>query len=495
MVCKNEAKYIGDTLAAVKPFINCWSVLDTGSTDGTQDIVRKVLGDLPGQLHERAWRGWDKSRTESVDLARLSGCDFILLLDADEKFTAPEGFTWPVLDSNVTYWVTIQYGGIRYTRPNLLSVKHIWLYIGVTHEYLYSPDSPRQELLPLTLVTHPTRCNKAPEKCAEDARILEEALVTEPDNSRYVFYLAQSYRDSLQFEKAIEMYKKRATMGGWAEELFISLLRVAQLSEGRRTFREVAEAYTKAYEARPQRAGEVFSSLARFCQWWADGTAYPAEDCLFVDAGCYKLGPAKPAPSLRVLVVIPTHDRTEFLEEALFSLKQQTRPANEVIVIGNVKPRTEGYATFIPAGGEVATRLNTAIKACNCDAFIMLGDDDKLEKDFIAKTAEVMERTGVDIVHTQYRHFGKENCVTGSAQHIPVTSLCRKSIWEKVGGYTPGVPYFDWDFWWSCRDAGAKSVHIPEPLWRYRIHDGQVAESEETKKRNQDTIRSRHQKG
>src|SRR5208282_1518304 len=126
-------------------------------------------------------------------------------------------------------------------------------------------------------------------------------------------------------------------------------------------------------------------------------------------------------------------------------------------------------------------------------AFVMLGDDDLLEPTYIEKTAARMEQSGADIVHTQYTHFGEESCVTGSANHISVTSLCRKSAWAKTEGYAP-VPYFDWDFWLSCLDAGAKAEFIAEPLWRYRIHKDQLGkqESEEDKRINTATVMARH---
>jgi glycosyltransferase involved in cell wall biosynthesis len=486
-MCKNESDFIGDTLDAVKPFIDCWSVLDTGSTDGTQSIVCAKLAGIPGALHEGKWEGWDKSRTESIDFARQSGAEWIFILDADEKFQVPEGFQWPVLDPNIAYEVTIEYGNIRYIRPNLISVLQSWRYTGVTHEYLWAPEYHGQSLLPVTLVTHPTRTNKTPEKCAEDARILEEALITEPDNCRYVFYLAQSYKDSLQKERAIETYKKRAEMGGWAEEVYISLLRVAQLSEGLKTFPEVCDAYKVAQEYRPQRAAETLRNLSRYCLWWANGMPYPEGERLFIDESCYL--PHKKPETLKVLVVIPTHDRINFFEQAIASVNSQTRKAG-LVITGNVGPQE-------PSDAPLAERLNNAIRNSDCDAFVVLGDDDLLETTFIEKTAAKMEETGCDIVHTLYSHFGAENCVRGSSNHISTTSLVRKAAWEKAGGFVDGIPYWDWDFYWSCIDTGAKTEFLPEPLWKYRIGPQQESNAETVaeQEKNRAIILARHMLG
>src|ERR1043166_3017834 len=53
MIVKNEAPVIRRCLDSVRPLIDAWTIVDTGSTDGTQDVVCDALRDLPGQLHER----------------------------------------------------------------------------------------------------------------------------------------------------------------------------------------------------------------------------------------------------------------------------------------------------------------------------------------------------------------------------------------------------------------------------------------------------------
>jgi hypothetical protein len=56
MIVKNEARVIRRCLDSVMPLIDCWSIVDTGSTDGTQAIIREHMRFLPGSLHERPWK-------------------------------------------------------------------------------------------------------------------------------------------------------------------------------------------------------------------------------------------------------------------------------------------------------------------------------------------------------------------------------------------------------------------------------------------------------
>ena len=53
MIVKNEAHVIERCLASVKPWIDRWVIVDTGSTDGTQQVIRHFMQGVPGELHER----------------------------------------------------------------------------------------------------------------------------------------------------------------------------------------------------------------------------------------------------------------------------------------------------------------------------------------------------------------------------------------------------------------------------------------------------------
>jgi len=55
MIVKNEAPVIRRCLASVHPILSHWLIVDTGSTDGTQAIVREAMAGLPGELVERPW--------------------------------------------------------------------------------------------------------------------------------------------------------------------------------------------------------------------------------------------------------------------------------------------------------------------------------------------------------------------------------------------------------------------------------------------------------
>ena len=65
-------------------------------------------------------------------------------------------------------------------------------------------------------------------KFDRDIQLLTQGLVDLPNNDRYTFYLANSYRDKGDNIAAIEMYKQRIKIGGWIEEIWESYYNIGK---------------------------------------------------------------------------------------------------------------------------------------------------------------------------------------------------------------------------------------------------------------------------
>lgn len=85
MIIKNEATSIRGVLEAALPHVDRVTIVDTGSTDGTQDIVREAIANK-GELFERPFVDYATTRNLVRDLDR--GCPspsfFQLMLSGDE---------------------------------------------------------------------------------------------------------------------------------------------------------------------------------------------------------------------------------------------------------------------------------------------------------------------------------------------------------------------------------------------------------------------------
>ena len=307
MIVKNESHIILECLNSMYKNIDYWIISDTGSTDGTQDIIKKFFEEkgIPGELHQDEWKDFGHNRT--LALRHADGkADYVWMIDADDIFSGTIEFP-EVMDAD-GYVLRIGKPDFSWWRTQIFRVESKWEYKGVLHEY---PACQKEKPI-LVKLESPYRVDArtlgarnvgitAIEKYSRDAITLEKALVDEPENTRYQFYLAQSYFDSQQYEKAIASYKKRAEMGGWGEEIYYSLYRVA-ISRALldRPWPEILSSFLDAYNYRPQRIESLvhISQILRqkynqpaaafiFARQAAE-TPFPQEEILFVPDIIYR---------------------------------------------------------------------------------------------------------------------------------------------------------------------------------------------------------------
>ncbi len=299
MIVRNEAHVIRRCLESARPLIDAWVISDTGSTDGTQDIVREVLSDIPGTLIERPWVDFAHNRTEVLDSSR-GRCDYTLIVDADDEFATDAGFVMPALKAD-SYSIAVHFSGMTYHRRQLVRSALPWRYVGVLHEYITCEQALTEEMLNgLRIVVHHEGARSRDSlSYRRDALILEKALLDEPDNPRYVFYLAQSYHDAQDLELSLRHYRRRAAMGGWRDEAWFSLYRIAKISEQlNRPWPEVMASYLAAFQYMPSRAEPLYwiamhyQHAKEFCVAkgffeWAMAISAPAPTALFVERPVY----------------------------------------------------------------------------------------------------------------------------------------------------------------------------------------------------------------
>ncbi len=80
IICKNEAINIAECIVAAKLISHDIIVVDSGSTDGTIEIAKK----MNILLIETEWKGYGFARNRAADAAKN---EWILAIDADERVT------------------------------------------------------------------------------------------------------------------------------------------------------------------------------------------------------------------------------------------------------------------------------------------------------------------------------------------------------------------------------------------------------------------------
>jgi glycosyltransferase involved in cell wall biosynthesis len=244
MIVKNETAIIERCLAAAAPHIDSYVICDTGSTDATVEVIRQFFErrGIPGRIPTTTFRNFEQARNEALEAARRSDLefDYILLCDADmELVTVRPDYRDELKEP--AYWVVQQTasGELEYDNLRLLQRDVNARYMGLTHEYLDVPGVSRRSFDGIRFLDHAAGANRA-NKFERDIALLLDGLSQEPNNTRYVFYLARSYDDLAMSrpnepraadwrQKAMDRYRERSTMAGYADEAYYSLYRLGVL--------------------------------------------------------------------------------------------------------------------------------------------------------------------------------------------------------------------------------------------------------------------------
>lgn len=277
MIVKNESPVIERCLRSVAPIIDYFVIVDTGSTDDTPEKIKHLATtlNLSGKLYFRKWVNFGFNRQEALTLAQeTKRGDWVFFIDADEELVFTDPLFYQKMEIGVSYQLEKRYNSLNYFLTNLIDIHYnTWEWKSPVHEYLQHSSGPgnKQKLISTWIKVYPGQGNRSKQidKYQRDVQLLEDELEKDPLNSRNQFYLAQSYRDAEDIDSAIEHYLKRVEMGGWVEEVYVSLCEATRLREDRKfptfTFSEVLNDYLKAYSICPTRA-EALYLLTSFCR-------------------------------------------------------------------------------------------------------------------------------------------------------------------------------------------------------------------------------------
>ena len=303
LMVKNESKILERCLKSAEEFVDAFCIHDTGSTDNTCEIAKEFLKTRKGCLTTSQWTDFGTNRSVSFSAAQSFVTNMLkwdlnttygLLLDGDMVFVPGLLKTHPLGETGYTILQTN--GNLEYPNCRLVRMDYMWKCKGVTHEYWDGHTAALPKSVCYIDDRNDGGCKS--DKFERDARLLEKGLLDEPDNVRYMFYLAQTYHSLGRWKDSIAMYKKRIAAGGWIEEQWYSMYMIAQsyLTLGEPI--KFESWLLRAYSFRPGRAEAMYKLVRYFrensqhykaYQYLEFGHKIPlSTDSLFIEKDVYE---------------------------------------------------------------------------------------------------------------------------------------------------------------------------------------------------------------
>jgi len=245
----NNERLIVDALRSVLPHVDICLLIDTGITDATLEVARKVAGDKL-VVRDYVWvNDFADARNYALQQASDLG-NWAITVDTDERMLFHKDFNLRESLKHLSpefeqVLATSHTGDYMKERLFKLPAKHQWA--GPTHEFF--PATARTNFPGLRFFELPKTPEQAQEKFKRDVDILVHHILKNPLDARWHFYLAESYNNLGMKDKALKFYRRCADLKGWNEESAWACFRVVQIlherSEWEESIQECAKGLTR----------------------------------------------------------------------------------------------------------------------------------------------------------------------------------------------------------------------------------------------------------
>jgi len=291
VMVKNGGESFRKVLTDNLPYIDTWTILDTGSTDNTVDIIKEVFSQKEGNLYQEPFINFRDSRNRLLELAEKNEikCAFNIMLDDTYVLTDKEpknlrnflslvrgddfadSYSLYITEKDIENTNKSDYN-ITYSSNRITKPEKKLRYKYTIHEII---ENNTNVLIPkdvCTIVDYRTDYmrSRTAERKRKDLQDLFNELKENPDDPRSYYYIAETYLclselenerdDRSHLENAYIYYEKRASFQtGYDEERFDSLYKMAVIQD--QTFKNWDKAmfyYTESCVLNPRRSEGLF---------------------------------------------------------------------------------------------------------------------------------------------------------------------------------------------------------------------------------------------
>jgi FkbM family methyltransferase len=268
VMVKNGGELFEKMLTENLHIIDKWTILDTGSTDNTIEIIQKVLKNKKGKLYQEPFMNFRDSRNRCLDLAGTS-CKYNLMLDDTYVVQGDlRKFLHLIRGDQFadSYSLIIKSDDMEYYSNRLTKSEEKLRYIHKIHEVITNKNNTNVVIPNDDAWIMDYRADYMEKRTMDrkkyDLDILYEELEEDPDDPRTYYYLAQTYNLLNNHEKAAEYFRKRAfhKNKGFLQEKIDATFELARTLNFKldKPWSEVEPIYKQAYELDPSRPDSLY---------------------------------------------------------------------------------------------------------------------------------------------------------------------------------------------------------------------------------------------
>ena len=214
MIVKNSGEILRKCLKENKKYIDHWTIVDTGSTDNTCDIIREELKDVPGNLYFSEFIDFSQARNKSLDLAS-GNCKYIIILD-DSYYIHGGLELRKILQKSNDRAFRIKIGKLNnksiiddYYSCRIIKTSENLRYVDRIHEYIYVYDPSdilEKNIFLDDMLTYEHR-NRSMERYKKDMELLKLDMIDGSNKPKTLYYLAKTSYILKNYEDAVYYYE------------------------------------------------------------------------------------------------------------------------------------------------------------------------------------------------------------------------------------------------------------------------------------------------
>lgn len=239
MIVKNEEKNVTDCLESVRGIADEIIIVDTGSTDRTKEIVSKYTD----KVFDFKWID-DFSAARNYSISKASS-DWILWMDADDILENPEEVLPLLKESFSVCNFKIAYGNDIFCQARLFRNFMNIQFHGRVHEYPSFTGMDCKEESDV-VIRHKTDKYATEDRSQRNFRILSKELEDDPNNTRAIFYMANTLKELGQYDKAIKMYRNYLDKSTWKDERWMAQRYIGNILVWNKKYEEAIREFEKA---------------------------------------------------------------------------------------------------------------------------------------------------------------------------------------------------------------------------------------------------------